>query len=105
VTEPTPVTIRVRGQEFKIRTNDDADALHRVADYLDETMSLVEARTGTVDSLDLALLTALNLARELVELRDDGVRGAAAGAGSGIDEDRLAALIERAEEALEPLSA
>ena len=98
--EKPTVTIRVRGQEFKLRTDDDPAALHRVADYLDETMTLVEAKTGTVDSLDLALLTALNLARELVDLRARPVGGAA-----GVDGDRLASLIELAEEALEPLSA
>ena len=38
-----------------------------VAEYLDETMSRVEERTGTVDSLSVALLTALNLAREVLE--------------------------------------
>ena len=102
--EPTPVTIRVRGQEFKVRTTDDPEALHRVADYLDETMSLVEARTGTVDSLDLALLTALNLARELVDMRDGHVPSSN-GIDSGIEIERLGALIELAEEALEPLSA
>ena len=35
-------------------------------------MATVEERTGTVDSLDVALLTALNLARELVEIRERG---------------------------------
>jgi cell division protein ZapA (FtsZ GTPase activity inhibitor) len=100
VRERPSVTIRVRGQEFKIRTDDDEAGLLRVADYLDETMTMVEARTGTVDSLDLALLTALNLARELVDLREG--RGGAAGTGLGVDPDRLATLIELAEEALDP---
>jgi hypothetical protein len=50
--------------------------------------------------LDLALLTALNLARELVDLREG--RGGAAGTGLGVDPDRLATLIELAEEALDP---
>jgi len=99
VREKPSVTIRVRGQEFKIRTDDDEARLLRVAEYLDETMTMVEARTGTVDSLDLALLTALNLARELVDLRER--RGGAAGTGPGVDADRLATLIELAEEALE----
>lgn len=91
------VTIQIRGQEFRIRTDGESDALQRVANYLNETMALVEQQTGTVDSLDLALLSALNLARELVELRE----GRSAGSGApGVDPSRLANLIELAESAL-----
>ena len=76
-----------------MRTPGDEASLQRVAGYLDETMAKVEDRTGTVDSLGVAMLTALNLAREVVELRDGG--------GSGGDPERLRALIEIAESALE----
>ena len=93
------VTVIIRGQEFRIRTDDDEASLQRVARYLDDTMATVEKQTGTVDSLQLALLSALNLARELVELRErDGGRAPAAAA---IDPDRFAALIEFAESAVE----
>ena len=64
------VAVRIRGQEFRVLSDDDEAWLQRVAGYLDETMATVEERTGTVDSLDVALLTALNLARELVEIRE-----------------------------------
>lgn len=98
MTAKPAVSIRIRGREFRIRTDDDEASLQRVALYLDETMSMVEEQTGTVDSLNLALLSALNLARELVELRSEP----AAGRGpSGVDPKRLEALIELAESALE----
>ncbi len=93
------VAVTIRGQEFRIRTDDDEASLQRVANYLDETMATVEQKTGTVDSLQLALLSALNLARELVELRDRG--GAQASSGVGVDPDRFESLIEFAESALE----
>jgi cell division protein ZapA (FtsZ GTPase activity inhibitor) len=92
------VSVRIRGRDFRIRSAEDEQALRRVAGYLDETMSKVEERTGTVDSLGVALLTALNLAREVLELRDGG-------AAVGADPARLRALIELAEGALEPPSA
>ncbi len=92
------VTIRIRGQEFQIRTDDDEESLQRVAQYLDETMSMVERKTGTVDSLQLALLSALNLARELVELRESGVSGSDS---TGVDFRRLLTLTEYAESALD----
>ena len=98
MTSKPAVTIRIRGREFRIRTDDDEASLQRVASYLDETMSMVEKKTGTVDSLNLALLSALNLARELVERRGQP----AAGRGSpGVDPKRLQSLIELADSALE----
>jgi len=88
------VSVRIRGHEFRVRSDDDEAALQRVAGYLDETMSKVEEKTGTVDSLSVAMLTALNLAREVVELRE-GQRGL------GDDPKRLRSLIDLAESVLE----
>jgi cell division protein ZapA len=93
------VAVSIRGQEFRIRTDDDEASLKRVAKYLDDTMATVEKQTGTVDSLQLALLSALNLARELVELRERG--GARGPSVSDVDPDRFSSLIELAESALE----
>jgi len=93
------VSVTIRGQEFRVRTDDDEESLQRVARYLDDTMATVEKKTGTVDSLQLALLSALNLARELVELRERG--GAQGASGAGIELDRFESLIELAESALE----
>jgi cell division protein ZapA (FtsZ GTPase activity inhibitor) len=89
------VTVRIRGQEFRIRSDDDEESLQRVAGYLDDTMKTVERRTGTVDSLDVALLTALNLARELVRIREDPALAKAA-----IPPSRLRSLVDRVEAAL-----
>ncbi len=89
------VSVRIRGQEFRIVSDDDEESLQRVAGYLDETMTTVEKRTGTVDSLDIALLTGLNLARELVRIREGRSPGE-----MGVPSDRLRALTDRAEAAL-----
>jgi cell division protein ZapA len=88
------ISVRIRGHEFRVRSDDDETELQRVAGYLDETMAQVEERTGTVDSLSVAMLTALNLAREVVELRE-GRRE------FGGDPRRLRSLIDLAESALE----
>ena len=93
------VAVNIRGQEFRIRTDGDAASLQRVARYLDDTMATVEKKTGTVDSLQLALLSGLNLARELVELRERA--GAPGSPAAGVDPDRFKSLIELAESALE----
>jgi cell division protein ZapA (FtsZ GTPase activity inhibitor) len=92
------VAVHIRGREFRVVSDADERWLQRVAGYLDETMASVEERTGTVDSHDVALLTALNLARELVELRERGGVPAA----DGPEGQRLRGLIELAEAALRP---
>ncbi len=92
------ISVSIRGQEFRIRTGDDEASMRRVASYVNETMDAVEKRTGTVDSRDVALLTALNLARELVEIRE----GRHPSVEAGIEAPRMRALIELAEGAIEP---
>jgi cell division protein ZapA (FtsZ GTPase activity inhibitor) len=92
------VAVRIRGQEFRVLTDHDEAWLQRVAGYLDDTLASVEERTGTVDSLDVALLTALNLARELVEIRERGPIPSP----NGPEAARLRGLIELAESALGP---
>jgi cell division protein ZapA (FtsZ GTPase activity inhibitor) len=88
------VSVQIRGQEFRIRSDEDESALQRIASYLDRTMAQVEERTGTVDSLSVAMLTALNLTREVLELREEGESG-------GGDPERLRELIELAEAAVQ----
>ena len=97
------VSVRIRGKEYRILSDDDEKTLQRVASYLDETLAKVESKTGTVDSLDVALLPALKLARELVAIREG--RRPSEGGGVGVDPDRLRSLIELAESGLELPSA
>jgi cell division protein ZapA (FtsZ GTPase activity inhibitor) len=93
--DKSAVTVRIRGQEFRILTDEDEESLQQVAGYLDETMKGVEKRTGMVDSLDVALLTSLNLAREVLRVRGSGPPKA-----SGPPPERLRALVDRVEAAL-----
>jgi len=88
------VPVRIRGKEFRVLTDGDEDALQRVAGLVDQTMARVERHTGAVDSRDVAMLAALNLAREVLDLRQRDQ-------ASGFDAERLRALVDRAESALE----
>ena len=94
MTNRATVAVSIRGKEFRIRTDSDPGSLQRVASLLDQALAKVERKTGTVDSLDVALLTGLNLARELIDLRE--TQTLATG-----DAERLRALIELAESGLE----
>jgi cell division protein ZapA (FtsZ GTPase activity inhibitor) len=100
-----PVAIKLAGKEYRIRSGASAESLQQVADYVDQSMQKVRERTDTVDSVDTALLTALNLAREVLYLRD---QAAAPQDGKGESnpnprdhsDARLRGLIEQVEAAL-----
>jgi cell division protein ZapA (FtsZ GTPase activity inhibitor) len=66
--------------------------MQRAAELLDETMTKVRARSGTADSVDIAVLAALNLANALATDRVSG--GASEGLGQRIE--ALAELVEAA---------
>ena len=91
------VGVRIGGRDYRLRSDADEKWLQGVAEYVDESMGRIRSLTETVDSMDVAVLTALNLARELIELRENGPGPAAR---VQVDPDRLATLIELAESAL-----
>jgi cell division protein ZapA (FtsZ GTPase activity inhibitor) len=66
------VTIKLAGKEYRLRSEASEEELQRVAVYVEQAMQRIRERTDTVDSLDTALLTALNLAREVLHLREEG---------------------------------
>jgi len=67
-----PIAVHIAGHEYKIRSDGDGDgeALREIAGYVDRAMNRVREQTGTVDTLDVAVLTCLNLAREILSLHD-----------------------------------
>jgi cell division protein ZapA (FtsZ GTPase activity inhibitor) len=90
------VAVEIAGQHYRIRSDADESSLHSLAAYVDRAMGRVREGTGTADSLDVAVLTCLNLAREILSLRDQR-----AGAVHDQKHDqKLRALIERVELAL-----
>jgi len=94
------VAIRIQGHEYRVRTEGDEATIERVAEYVDATMDRVRARTKTVDSRDVAVLAALNIAKELLALAEGG--GPLGEGFLRVESDRVHALtdlIEAAEQA------
>jgi len=85
--------VSIQGQELRIRSDEDPAVLKRIASYVDDTMAEVRKATGTVDSLDVSMLTSLNLAREALGAQESISSQAATN-------DRLRSLIQLAESAL-----
>jgi cell division protein ZapA (FtsZ GTPase activity inhibitor) len=75
--------IKVLGREYRVRSDVDAEHLQRVAEYVDGMLR--EVRESTPDTQDAAILSALNIASDLLSLRE-GVAVA--------PRDRLRALLE-----------
>ena len=94
------VAVEIAGHEYKIRSDGDEEGLVRIAGYVDQAMQRVRERTGTVDSLDVAVLTCLNLAREILSIHGS-IHGSTHGQRSGaIQDEKLRSLIERVESAV-----
>jgi cell division protein ZapA len=90
------VPVEILGQEYRIRSDSDASTIRRAAALVDETMAKVRDRTGTVDTLDIAVLTALNIANHLIALRDATAGGSQGERIRPEDLGRLISLVEAA---------
>lgn len=81
-------SIKILGKEYRIRSDADPAHLQRVADYVDGLLR--EVQHSAPDTQDAAILVALNLASDLIRLRDGGM---------GIPRERIQALIDLVESA------
>lgn len=68
--EVKTVKVEIFDQTYQIRGEIDEAYTEELARYVDGKMRQVAEATGTVDSIRVAVLTALNIADELHELRN-----------------------------------
>ncbi|MCP4905086.1 MAG: cell division protein ZapA [bacterium] len=87
------VAVRIAGHDYKIRSDGEPEALRDVARYVDRAMERVREKTRTVDTIDVAMLTCLNLAREILALHEER----APSGSTAIDDGKMRELIERVE--------
>lgn len=74
--EPLSVTVRIMGKEYAVACPpDEHEALVKSADYLNERMNSIRKRGKALGAERIAVMAALNITRELLELR--GVEGVA----------------------------
>jgi cell division protein ZapA (FtsZ GTPase activity inhibitor) len=92
------VAVRILGHEYRVRTESDPGEMQRVAAHVEETLARLRDRTGTVDSLDLAVMAALNLARDLLAERSERK-------ADGESAERLRGLTDRVEAVLREAAA
>lgn len=74
--ESLSITVRIMGKEYNVACPpEEHEALVKSADYLNERMSSIRKRGKALGAERIAVMAALNIARELLELK--GVEGVA----------------------------
>ena len=87
------IRITIRGRDYTVKGDDNAEDLQQLAADLDRRMAETAERTRSFDEYTIAMLTALNLASELHQLK-----GQVASRLDEIDRDAasVAAMVEAA---------
>lgn len=95
--KPSQVEVEIFDQSYSVR-GADPEHVKAVAAFVDKEMREVSRASGAVDSVRIAVLAALNIADELIQLR------AEAGSGDGAAKEtreRLEKLARELSDALE----
>ena len=64
-------TVRIGGKEYTMTGSDSEEYIHRVAIYVDRKMSQIEESNNNLSTTMLSVLTCLNIADELLKLREE----------------------------------
>ncbi len=75
-------SVKILGKEYPVRSDAEPENLLQVAAYVDQTLR--DLQRNMPDTQSAAILTALNIASELLRIRDSG----------GVELGRVQALID-----------
>ncbi len=87
--EAKSTTILILGREYRVRCDADETHLNPVAAHVDSVLR--DLQRTTPDTQDAAILAALNIASDLLRIRDHGTGGTG---GTGVSDARIQALID-----------
>lgn len=63
------IDVEIFGYKYRIKSQEQADHVHKLAEYLNEKIEEVLQTTKTVDSLNVVILSSLNIANDLFRVR------------------------------------
>ena len=66
-----PLDVEIMGQRLTVASDDGDDHVRRVAEYVDQQMRQLAGGLHTASTMQLALLTALNIASEYWKLQHE----------------------------------
>ncbi len=67
----TRVTVEIFGEEYHLKSQDDAAYIKEIADIVDKKMRNVAGRTNSLSDSRIGVMTALELADEYSKLKKD----------------------------------
>lgn len=65
------VIVRIGGREYAVRGSESEEYIHKVAIYVDKKMGDLASKQPPLSTSMLAILTAINLADEVIKQRDE----------------------------------
>ena len=65
------VRVTIYGQQYPIKGSANEEYIRKIAEFVDTKMREVEAQIGVKSSLKIAILTALNIAAELLSVQEE----------------------------------
>ncbi len=68
------VQVKIYDREYTLRTSGDPDRLGQVCAHLDRRMRQLSQSSGSVDTLKLAILTAISIADDLLRVQEELVK-------------------------------
>jgi cell division protein ZapA len=87
--------IQIYGKTYNLKSSSSQVDAEEVATYVDSRMKELANAPGKTSTLDLAILTALNIAQELMELKNQ------VGAKDEVEGEKLRQLVEALDEELQ----
>jgi len=65
------VVVRIGGREYAMRGSESEEYIHKVAVYVDKKMREISGKQPPLSTSMLAILTAINLADEIIKQKDE----------------------------------
>jgi cell division protein ZapA len=66
----TFVKVEILGREYSVRSDEGEDRIKKIAAFVDQKMKAVAEGTKTVSTLNVAILTAMDIANEYFDALD-----------------------------------
>lgn len=63
--------VSILGRDYNIKTEDDEEYVQKVSRYINEKAQNISKNTGVIATLDLAILTLLNIADDYFKLKEN----------------------------------
>ena len=89
--------IQIYGKTYSLKSSSSEVDAEEVAGYVDSKMKELAAASSKTSTLDLAILAALNIAQELLELKNQ------AGAKDELEEEKIQQLVAALDKELQSI--